>query len=68
MNCQDHLYKNQQPKQVARRWFLRDCALGLGAMAASQLQGANVNPLAPTEGEERDLPLHGGGAESSGIV
>jgi hypothetical protein len=47
VNCQDHLYKNQQPKQIARRWFLRDCAVGLGAMAASQLQGATVSPLAP---------------------
>jgi hypothetical protein len=47
VNCQDYLYKNQQPKQIARRWFLRDCAVGLGAMAASQLQGATVNPLAP---------------------
>jgi hypothetical protein len=46
VNCQDHLYKNQQPKQIARRWFLRDCAVGLGAMAASQLQGATVSPLA----------------------
>jgi len=47
VNCQDHLYRNQQPKQLARRWFLRDCAIGLGAMAASQLQGATTNPLAP---------------------
>jgi hypothetical protein len=47
VNCHDHLYRNQQPKQLARRWFLRDCAIGLGAMAATQLQAANTRPLAP---------------------
>jgi hypothetical protein len=31
---------------IARRWFLKDCAVGLGAMALGQLQGASTNPLA----------------------
>jgi hypothetical protein len=52
MNCQDHLYRNAHPKLVARRWFLRDCAVGLGAMALGQFLGgsasaATSNPLAP---------------------
>lgn len=36
---------------ISRRWFLRDCGVGLGAIAATQLlnetaQGATTNPLA----------------------
>src|SRR5438874_9533073 len=38
---------NANPKQLARRWFLRECGVGLGAMALSQLLGAVDNPLAP---------------------
>ncbi|HEU0005664.1 MAG TPA: DUF1501 domain-containing protein [Terriglobia bacterium] len=57
MNCQDHLYRNQDPKQVSRRWFIEQCGVGLGAMAfghllqspgfAAALQDAPLNPLAP---------------------
>jgi hypothetical protein len=42
---------------VARRWFLRDCAVGLGAVATHHLLGrsgyaspANLNPLAARKG------------------
>lgn len=47
MSCQDHLYRGIAPQQLARRWFLRDCSIGLGAMAAQSLMGASTNPLAP---------------------
>jgi hypothetical protein len=52
MNCQDYLYRNAHPRLVARRWFLRDCAVGLGTMALGQFLGrsasaATANPLAP---------------------
>src|ERR1700736_4484196 len=40
-------YWNQSPRQIARRWFLRQCGVGLGAMALGQLLGASENPLAP---------------------
>ena len=30
MNCQDHLYRNADPRQVTRRWFLEQCGVGLG--------------------------------------
>src|ERR1700716_923967 len=40
-------YRNQAPKQIARRWFLQECGVGLGAMALGQLLGASENPLAP---------------------
>jgi hypothetical protein len=55
MNCQDHLYRHANPKQVARRWFLQECGVGLGAVALAQFLGtaqrasaapASVNPLA----------------------
>jgi uncharacterized protein (DUF1501 family) len=59
MNCQDQFYRNQHPKQIARRWFLEQCAVGLGAMALGQLLGDSVfaastaspatNPLAPKD-------------------
>src|SRR5437867_197705 len=32
---------------LARRWFLQQCGVGLGAMALGQLLGASENPLAP---------------------
>ena len=38
---------NAYRKQIARRWFLQECGVGLGAMALSQLLGASENPLAP---------------------
>jgi hypothetical protein len=37
MNCQDHLYRGHDPKLVARRWFFRQCGVGLGAIALSHL-------------------------------
>src|SRR5271163_1066051 len=37
----------RNPKEIARRWFLGQCGVGLGAMALSQLLGASENPLAP---------------------
>src|SRR6202166_2738635 len=42
-------YRNQSPRQIARRWFLQQCGVGLGAMALGQLLGASENPLAPKQ-------------------
>jgi hypothetical protein len=55
MNCQDHLYRNRDPKDVTRRWFFEQCGVGLGAMALGQLLAesgfaattAPSDPLAP---------------------
>ena len=52
MNCQDHLYRNIPPQALARRWFLKECGVGLGAIALGQLAGAGAaqaaaDPLAP---------------------
>lgn len=41
MNCQIHNYRGQDPKQITRRWFFRDCAVGLGAIALSQMLQEN---------------------------
>jgi hypothetical protein len=37
MNCQTHLYLGQDPKLVTRRWFFRQCSVGLGAIALGEL-------------------------------
>jgi hypothetical protein len=37
MNCQSHLCLGQDPKLVARRWFFRQCGVGLGAIALGEL-------------------------------
>ncbi len=33
MNCQDPFYRGADPTAVARRWFLKECGVGLGAVA-----------------------------------
>ncbi len=57
MNCQTHWYRGQDPRLVTRRWFFRDCAVGLGAIALGELlresgfaarpEKALPDPLAP---------------------
>jgi hypothetical protein len=37
MNCQSHLYVGQDPTLVTRRWFFRQCGVGLGAIALNEL-------------------------------
>ncbi len=56
MSCPDHLYRNLSPREVSRRWFLRQCGVGLGAIAFAQLLGergygdtATADPLAPKQ-------------------
>ena len=54
MNCQDDLYRNQDPRQVSRRWFFEQCGVGLGRVALGSLLAgagyaatAGTDPLAP---------------------
>jgi Protein of unknown function (DUF1501) len=56
MNCQDWFYRGQDSKLITRRWFFRDCAVGLGAIALTQMLQENgwagktaelLDPLAP---------------------
>src|SRR5690242_10413802 len=37
MNCQSHFYCGQDPKHITRRWFFRQCGVGLGAIALTEL-------------------------------
>src|SRR5262245_13513238 len=40
MNCSDHIYRNIPPRLLARRWFLKECGVGLGSIALGQLASA----------------------------
>jgi hypothetical protein len=46
MNCQDHLYRHADPKLVTRRWFFRECGVGLGAIALGNLLAPGAGALA----------------------
>lgn len=52
MNCQSHFHAGD-PREITRRWFLRECGIGLGAIALADLAGrtvhgsASADPLAP---------------------
>src|SRR5688572_10277376 len=37
MNCHHPLYSRSEPRLNSRRWFLRECGLGLGKIAAASL-------------------------------
>jgi hypothetical protein len=56
MNCQGSLHRGQDPRLLARRWFLQQCGVGLGSLALMDLlaqdgmaspQAAIDDPLAP---------------------
>jgi hypothetical protein len=52
MNCQVHQHAGLPAELIARRWFLRDCGVGLGSFALADLLrdqplAAVSNPLAP---------------------
>jgi hypothetical protein len=54
MNCQDDLWRGQDPKHVSRRWFFEKCGIGVGAMALANLLAdagladtPRADPLAP---------------------
>jgi hypothetical protein len=37
MNCQSRFYLGQDPKLITRRWFFRQCGVGLGAIALHEM-------------------------------
>ena len=56
MNCQDHLYRGKDGREITRRWFFQQCGVGLGAIALGTLLRENGlaalapgNPLAPKQ-------------------
>jgi hypothetical protein len=55
MNCQPHLHHGLPPQLVSRRWFFKECGVGLGAIALKSLLKDNVvaspaNPMAARKG------------------
>jgi hypothetical protein len=42
MHCQAQLHRGIHPTNLARRWFLKDCAVGLGAAALAELTGLGM--------------------------
>src|SRR5687768_10885551 len=57
MNCQSQLYQGLPPELVSRRWFFKECGVGLGAIALRNLFAdnavaapVNANPLAARKG------------------
>jgi hypothetical protein len=56
MNCQDHFYRNADPKKVSRRWFFEQCSVGLGAMALGHLLGDTLFAAAATEAADPLAP------------
>lgn len=52
MNCQSYLLRNEHPELVSRRWFFKECGIGLGKLALADLltdafaRNAGAAPLA----------------------
>jgi hypothetical protein len=54
MNCQDRRHRNERPRNLARRWFLEQCGVGLGTVALGSLLAREgyakaAGPLAPKQ-------------------
>src|SRR5215218_10407422 len=57
MNCQDYLHSRLNRKEIARRWFFKQCGVGLGSIALGSLfresgwgaLSAAANPLSPKQ-------------------
>jgi hypothetical protein len=53
MHCQSHLYHGHHPTNLARRWFLKECGVGLGAAALAELMAPSASvAAAPISGGE----------------
>jgi hypothetical protein len=55
MNCQSNTFRGLPPELVSRRWFLKECGVGLGAIALKNLLAGNAvaapaGPLAARKG------------------
>ncbi len=52
MNCQSYLLRNEHPELASRRWFFKECGIGLGKLALAGLltdafaRNAGAAPLA----------------------
>jgi hypothetical protein len=57
MNCQDHIYRNCDPRTLSRRWFLQQCGVGLGAISLAELSGGAVRAAVSAK-ESNPLVVH----------
>src|SRR5262245_52995798 len=58
MNCQDRIYRCVPSKLLARRWFLQECAVGLGAMALGDMLSSPGFASAPADPVAARRPHH----------
>jgi hypothetical protein len=61
MNCQAFRHWGQDPKMVTRRWFFKECGVGVGAMALGQLLSqspASARAMAPRDPLAPKPPHH----------
>ena len=56
MNCQTNLQRKEHPIAVSRRWFLKQCGVGLGGIALHNLLGEYA-ATASTSGNAPKSPL-----------
>jgi hypothetical protein len=56
MNCQTNLQRKEHPIAVSRRWFLKQCGVGLGGIALHNLLGEYA-AIASTSGNASKGPL-----------
>jgi len=47
MHCQIHRDRGCHPVDLARRWFLKECGVGLGAAALAELMGGSAQGAPP---------------------
>jgi hypothetical protein len=57
MNCQDHIYRNCDPRTLSRRWFLQQCGVGLGAISLAELSGGAARAAVSSK-ESNPLVVH----------
>lgn len=57
MNCQDNRYRAGDAAVNSRRWFLRECGLGVGKIAAASLLTGTTGRLAAAAAEGSDLSV-----------
>jgi len=65
MHCQSHLYRGCEARQLARRWFLKDCGVGLGAAALAELMGRGTTSAADSRNATEGVP-YGSGQSPAG--
>ena len=69
MSAADTRFLAERQRLLNRRWFLRDCGVGLGAIALNGLlAGARADNAPSGQGQARHLPVHGRCAEPPGTV